>query len=350
MAAQNPADDLIARLGDVAAPETPTHPDVAVWRSATRDDIDAIHGVMAAADAVDHPTWITPREDVADSFELSHVDHARDTVIAFDAEGQAVAFASAFLHPSRAGSLTVHVSGAVRPERRRRGIGSTALAWSFARARQQLAEAIPTVEPGDWRLEIKAYAEESTPDFVKIAAPLGFSVERWFTTMVRDMEASAPVLDAVEGVSIVPYTSERALDVLAARNDAFRDHWGSLPTTEESWRLFVDGEFLRPDLSRLAVDAEGAVIAFCLASVNREDWEAMGASHAYIDLIGVVRAHRRRGLAPRVIAASLAAIAGEGLEKAVLDVDTASPTGANSLYEGLGFAATERSMALVARF
>ena len=62
-----------------------------------------------------------------------------------------------------------------------------------------------------------------------------------------------------------------------------------------------------------------------------------------------MRAHRRRGVAPFVIAATLAAIGEAGLERAVLDVDTASPTGANSLYEGLGFVATERSVALVTR-
>ena len=44
-----------------------------------------------------------------------------------------------------------------------------------------------------------------------------------------------------------------------------------------------------------------------------------------------------------------AAIAAAGLERAVLDVDTASPTGANTLYEGLDFHATERSVALVER-
>ena len=81
--------------------------------------------------------------------------------------------------------------------------------------------------------------------------------------------------------------------------------------------------------------------------MNEDDWEALGASNAYIDLIGVVRAHRRRGLAPLVIAATLDAVASAGLEKAVLDVDTESPTGANTLYEGLGFVPTERSMALV---
>ena len=47
--------------------------------------------------------------------------------------------------------------------------------------------------------------------------------------------------------------------------------------------------------------------------------------------------------------AALRAIADANLEKAVLDVDTDSPTGANTLYEGLGFAFTERDVALVRR-
>jgi len=345
----NAAQTLTERIGPAPAPAPPEHEAIALWRTATAADIDAIHGIHAAADAVDHPTWITPREEIADTFELSHIDHSRDTIIGFAPDGTAVVFCSAFLHPSRAGSLTVHLGGAVHPQWRRRGIGSAALGWAHERAREQLAAVAPTLAPGEWELEIKVYAEESTPDVIAIAEPLGFAVERWFTTMVRDMAQPLPTPPAVAGATIVPYTPDRALDVLAARNDAFRDHWGSLPTSEESWRKFVDGEFLRPDLSRLALDADGEVIALCLASVNEADWEALGATHAYIDLIGVVRAHRRRGLAPAVIAASLAAIGQAGLEKTVLDVDTASPTGANTLYEGLGFTATERSLALVHR-
>lgn len=340
---------LAERIGSAPTPALPTHPAIARWRTATPDDIDAIHSVHAAADAVDHPTWITPREEVADTFTLSHIDHARDTVIGFAEDGTAVVFASAFLHPSRDGVLTVHLGGAVLPEWRRRGIGTAALAWSHARALEQLAGAAAEV-PDDATADVKIYAEESAPDVIAIAEPLGFEVARWFTTMVRDMHGDLPSPPDVEATTVVPYTAERALDVLAARNDAFRDHWGSLPTSEESWRTFVDGEFLRPDLSRLALDAEGRVIALCLVSVNEDDWEALGASHAYIDLIGVVRDHRRRGLAPRVISDALRAVARAGLEKTVLDVDTESPTGANSLYEGLGFAATERSLALVRSF
>lgn len=330
------------RLGAVAEPALPQHADVAEWRHPTADDIDALHSVHAAADAVDHPTWITPREDVADTFELSHIDHARDSIIGFAADGTPVAFGSAFFHPSRDERLTVNVFGAVHPGWRRRGIGSVLMPWIVARGLQQLAES-----GLDLPADLKAYAEAEDRDQIGLAERNGFAAERWFTTMERDMVRAVPHRAEPDGIRIVTYTPDRALDALAARNDAFRDHWGSLPSTEEGWRKFVDGEFFRPDLSHLALDADGRIVAFCLASVNEDDWESLGATNSYIDLIGVVRSHRGRGLAPLVISRTLEAIAAVPLERAVLDVDTASPTGANTLYERLGFAATEREVALV---
>ena len=48
-----------------------------------------------------------------------------------------------------------------------------------------------------------------------------------------------------------------------------------------------------------------------------------------------------------MITALLRSARDAGLDKAVLDVDTESPTGANSLYGRLGFTPTERSVALV---
>lgn len=337
---------LAQRIG---APSVPTAPDHAAvtWRTAAAGDVDAIHAVYAAADAVDHPSWITPREDIADTFALPHIDHSRDTIVATDSEGALVAVGSAFLHPSRDEKLTVHLYGAVHPEWRRCGIGTAVLNWQRARGLEQLAELAPTLGDGQWPADLKVYAEEPNTDEQAIAARAGFTAERWFSTMERDMTAPAPIVSTPDGITVVAYSQHRAMDALAARNDAFRDHWGSLPSQPESWLQFVGGPFIRPDLSRVALDGNGAIVAFCLASVNEDDWAALGATHAYIDLIGVVRSHRRRGLAPLVIAGTLAAIADAGLERAVLDVDTASPTGANTLYEGLGFIPTERSVALV---
>lgn len=340
---------LLQRIGDAPAPQLPTHPEIADWRPASDGDVDAIHRVRAAADAVDHPTWITPREDIVDNLALSHLDHARDTLLAVDANGVVVAYAEVLLHPSRDGELVVYLGGAVHPDVRRRGIGGALLTWSTQRALEHLAEVAAGIDapnPDDWKLSLKVYAGEQQHDLIALAEHRGLRPVRWFTTMLRDMRDDVADLPAIEAVRIVAFTHNRDLDAMAARNDAFRDHWGSLPSDPERWMQFVGGEFFRPDLSRLAVDADDRIIAFCLASVNEADFETLGASNSYIDLIGVVRDHRGEGLAPRVIAATLTAIRDAGLEKAVLDVDTASPTGANTLYERLGFAATEREVAL----
>lgn len=344
--------ERIRELRADAAGDPPAHPEVAEWRAPTAADIDAIHAVAVAADIVDHPTWTTPREEIADTFDLPHIDHARDSILAIDAAGEIIAFGSAFLHPAREGTLTVNLGGAVRPDRRRRGIGTAVLAWQRARALEQLADALPTADAAasdtDWTAELRVYGEEVQHDLRSIAARAGFAPERWFTSMERDMTAPVPRVAVPEGITVVPYTRDRDEDARAARNDAFRDHWGSMPSQPDSWAKFVGSSFFRADLSRLALDEGGRIVGFCLATVNEDDWVTLGASNSYIDLIGVIREHRRRGIAPLVIARALDAIADAGLERAVLDVDTASPTGANTLYEGLGFGATERSVALVA--
>ncbi|MCR2815902.1 GNAT family N-acetyltransferase [Microbacterium jiangjiandongii] len=335
---------LADRMGLAPEPAMPQHPDVPTWRMATPEDIDAMHAISTAAGRVDHPTWSMPREDIADTFEMSHIDHSRDTVIGFAADGTPVAYGSAFVHPSRDVRVQVDIAGEVHPEWRRRGVGTQVVQWQYAQAVRRLAESGSTL-PGT----VRAYAEGANDDAAALLERHGLRVQRWFTTMQRDLSEPIPARETPDGFVLVPYSSERALDALEARNDAFRDHWGSLPSAPETWQKFVGGPFLRPDLSTLVLDGD-RIVAFCLGSVNEEDWAALGASHVYIDLIGVVRSHRGRGLAPLVIAESLRAAAAAGLEKAVLDVDTESPTGAHSLYESLGFVATERERVLVREF
>ncbi|MCZ4068436.1 GNAT family N-acetyltransferase [Microbacterium sp. H37-C3] len=333
----------------MSTPNAPTCPAVAHWRTAARDDIDVIHGVLVAADRVDHPTWTTPREDVAETFELSHVDHERDTLIAFDETGEALAVGTVTLHPSREEHLHIYLTGAVRPDRRGRGIGTALFGWQHERAEEQLREAAAAdAAAASLPAEIQVYASEKDTALERIAESLGYRTERWFSTMHRDLSEPIAAVTTPDGIELVPFSSDRAEDARLARNDAFRDHWGSLPSPPERWQQFIGGPFLRPDLCTLALDG-GEIVAFCLASVNEGDFAVLGPN-AYIDLVGVVRSHRRRGLAPAVISRSLAAMRQAGLGMAVLDVDTESPTGANALYGGLGFTPYERDRVLVRRY
>lgn len=337
---------LSERVSAPAVIAVPSHPDVSAWRAATSEDIDAIHATQKLIDADDHPTWTTPRSDIAEDFESAHIDPAIDSLLALAADGTVLAWGITSLGPGQESRVQSYVLGGVHPRWRGRGIGRELMTWQLARSRQQLASSDKTL-PG-WTL---SYQEESNTGGIALAQRLGLRVQRYFTSMERVLTDPIPQVETPAGISVVPFTPALAEATRLARNDAFRDHWGSQPTLEERWRQFVEGEEFREDLSWVAVedgpDGETRVVALALSTVNEEDWALQGFSSGYVALIGVVRDRRGQRLAPACISALLRSYADVGLDKAILDVDTESPTGADTLYTGMGFAATTRSVALV---
>ena len=203
----------------------PQHPEVS-FRPATVDDVDAIQAAVAASDRVDHPTWVTPREEIADIFELSHVDAARDTLLAIAPDGSVVAMGWAMLHPSHDDELHAYLQGTVRPDWRRRGIGTELIGWLYARTTEMITESGSTAPAA-----IYQWVDEGNTDAVTLGERLGLRTERWFSSMQRDLAEPIDAPAASEGVEVVAYTPDRAEDVREARNDAFRDHWSSLPSS-----------------------------------------------------------------------------------------------------------------------
>ncbi|RIS92722.1 GNAT family N-acetyltransferase, partial [Mycobacteroides abscessus] len=92
------------------------------------------------------------------------------------------------------------------------------------------------------------------------------------------------------------------------------------------------------------------VVAYLLSDVNEEEWEANGYSFGFVDLLGVRRDWRGRKLAQALLTHAMRAYRNEGLQRAVLDVDADSPTGAVALYAGLGFSVVNRSISLIKQF
>ncbi|MFC7403761.1 GNAT family N-acetyltransferase [Georgenia alba] len=337
---------LSQRVDAPETPHTPQHPEV-TWRPATADDIDRIHALFLAAGAVDHPWWVMPREDVAADFEVSYIDPTRDTMIAVAPSGEVVAVGTATLGPGADTRLQAYVFGAVHPGWRGRGLGRQLAAWQHDRALQHLARA--DVDLPGW---IVTYAEDHQDDVVALFARFGLAPARYFTEMDWRPESAPPLPEIAlpDGLRIEPFTAELSEATRLARNDSFRDHWGSQPTVPEKWAKFVGSGTFRGDLSRVVVedtDDGPRVAAFALTTVDEGTFAAKGFTHGYVALVGVVREHRGRRLAPAVLTAQLRAITAAGLEGGVLDVDSESPTGALGLYERLGYTATHRSVALV---
>lgn len=325
----------------VVAPDRPPLPDTPglEWRPATAGDLDALETLYTAISRADHPNYLMTREEIEDELGHSWVDPAVDTLIGLRDDGAAVAFGQAVLSPGKETLVRSILSGGVHPDSRGAGIGRQLLAWQEGRALQQLASSDLTL-PG-W---VMLFADDRSERTHRLAAAAGFAPARYFTGLSRVIADPIPELPLPDEVRIEPYRAELSGATLHAKNAAFRDHWGSQPMTEEQWASILSLSVFRPDLSFLAL-AGDEVIGFVTSEVNEDDWPLQGYSSGYIPLVGVVREWRRKGVAPALLARAFEAFRAEGLERAVLDVDSDNPTGALNLYTGMGFVPETRETA-----
>lgn len=325
----------------VTAPtvELPSSTDSVTWRPATVNDIDAILDCESAIGAADHPHYVTIREELEEDFEHSYVDVPRDTVVATRADGQVLAWGLVLEPPGQESLVREILVGGVRPAERAQGLGRQLLAWQVARGVERLASS-PRTLPG-WLMTFVDQRVDAAP---RLFARFGLDPARYFLELRHDLGSAVPEVAVDSALRIEQFSPAWSEATQVARNDSFRDHWGSQPMNDEQWESFVGRSTFRPDLSFLAVAPDDSVAGFVMSSVSEDDWPGQGFSSAYIDLVGVTRAWRKRGIAAALLARTLQAIAAAGLEKAVLDVDSDSPTGALGLYSGVGFAESNRSV------
>lgn len=334
---------LSGRVTASAAIRLPAGPSGVSWRRATLADVDALTELSAALAAADHPEWTETREETEEELTHSWMDLAADSAVA-EADGMLVAYGLQIAPPAPETIVRSIAFGGVRPSHRGRGIGRELLAWHRERARQQLAASDLDL-PG-WHV---LYAEERNASALRLLDRAGLPLVRWFTKMHRDLADAIPELALPEGLELATPTGSDLPALLAARNDSFRDHWGSQPTTEEGWSSFTGQGTFRPDLSVIARDGD-RIAGFVLTQVYPDDFATQGYRGGYLPLIGVVRDWRRRGVAPALIAETLRRHRAAGFEKAALDVDSENPSGALGLYTGMGFVPENRSVAFVEEF
>ena len=228
--------------------------------------------------------------------------------------------------------------GGVRPDHRRRGIGTQIVEAGLARAGEAFAS-LPADVPRHADLE----ALPGQVGRIALLEAQGFEHVRSFLVMHRPIDADAAVAPLPDGLTARDWEPDLDERARAAHNDAFRDHWASEPVGMERWRhLGADGPGFVAGLSSLAVTRSGEVAGYVLCSappgMQREQ------RTAWIGTVGVRRDHRGRGVGTALLTRSIAAMRTDGFERVGLDVDADNPTGAVRVYERLGFSETRRQL------
>ncbi|TDE88938.1 GNAT family N-acetyltransferase [Occultella glacieicola] len=309
------------------------------WRPLGTGDVAELHALFERIETHDNPPYRTTLEEAAETFQGEWKDAPNNSLGGFDGEGVLRAYGTVTVQPGDVRSVRAFLEGGVDPLWRRRSIGTAVLRWQVDRSRQVLAASGKDV-PG----RIVVHVEDGMTDSVRMLQEQGFSPRRWYTEMRRDLGLELPAVKLRSNLDLVPWSAELDDQVRLAHNDSFRDHWGSEPHTVETWQ---EGRtYFAPTWSFLVLDRttdRAQVAGYLLSGRYEQDWESLGWTEGYIDILGVRREWRGQRIATALLARAMAAYREDGMEYAGLGIDTEQPTGAFGLYGNLQFEPTRGS-------
>lgn len=148
-----------------------------------------------------------------------------------------------------------------------------------------------------------------------------------YLMMRRSLLLAIPAPVWPEGVRLVPFENEHGLAAHALLVAAYAGGGGAVPARFVEWwdGVSTDEEF-DPDLCLVALADDGTMAGFALC------WTS-----SFVKDIAVAPAHRRKGIAEALLLATFHKLSARGHEQVGLKVETQNPSGAQRLYERLGF-------------
>lgn len=274
--------------------------------------------------------WIITADDIRR--QNDHLDNfsAQDDIVLVGNEERLVAFALAFWYREMRGDVILRQLVRVLPEWRGFGIEEALLAWA---EEHLLGKPIGAIE-GDLYLASSAISTEE--DRIEQLKANDYKPARYFFEMVRPLDEPIPDHPLPEGLEVRPVLPEHYRQIFKASDEAFQDHWGHVPLTENMIREWMDSPEFQPELWQVAWEGD-EVCGMVLNYIRHDENERFNRKRGYTEDISVRRPWRRRGLASALLARSLKLLKELGMLEAGLGVDTENLSGALQLYERLGF-------------
>jgi mycothiol synthase len=285
------------------------------------DGIQHRQSVAEVTSWLDHPSRLELDEDLL----IAEVD------------GSPVAYAEAGWEQDNDGGRNYSTWGQVRPEWRRRGLGTALLRW----VEERQARVAATHAGVEHRLE--SWANETETGRIALLEGRGYGVARYDYEMERPNLDDIPDLPLPAGIELRPALEEHLRRIWETEVEVFRDHWGSVDDSEANFER--KREDPRRDMRLWVVAWQGdEIVGQSLNRIDHEANEELGLRRGWVSSVGVRRAWRRQGIARGLVAESLRVLRDAGMATAGLGVDAQNPHGALGVYESVGFsvARTER--------
>ena len=301
-------------------------------------DEPVILGLFKAADEADKAERGMSAVDLQEWMTSPGINPQTDFFLA-EADGLPIGFIGVDALPGKREAHNAFCNGAVHPDYRRRGIGTTLM---------QVAEARARVLMRDFPSELPKRLNTFCRDFQTANKALYESREmapaRYFFGMQRDLRTELPTAPVPDGLVVRPFRAGDEEAAYTAFDEAFQDHWGYEPLPFELFRHeLLDVPHFRPELWLLGWDGD-QVAGFNFNFVDPAYIERVGRKEGIVAEVGVRRPWRKRGLATALLARSLRVLCEAGMDYALLGVDTENPHKAVRLYENVGFHEIRRNV------
>ena len=309
---------------------------VRAFRDAT--DYAPMAALMRVANTADGIPWLPTDEQFRTETEGADGLVPADDIVLVEGPDGLVAFSTVH-RIVRDGVPNYDMTGYVRPDHRRRGIGGALFRHDLKRIEARVA-----VEDPDADVRFRAHAEEHEVGLHRLLTDHGFTAVRQFFLMRRPDLDGTPEVPLPDGLELRRVTPSQHRAIWEAEAEAFQDHWGAHQPTEHDFEVTFSQSALDTDLWAVAWDGDevaGVVQAWIWAEEN----ESLGVKYGWLEKISVRRPWRKRGLGAALTAAAMAHLRDAGMTEAMLGVDSQNPSGALGLYERLGFDVAQRSAA-----
>jgi mycothiol synthase len=285
---------------------------------------------MAARRGAGVDEAITVEQLANDYAHLTNSDRHRDLAI-IELDDRIVGYVRVEWLDQSDGSRSYDRICILEPGLRGRGIGTAMLDWAESRIREIAAE--HDTDRPRW---FGAESWDADARARRLLAKCGYEPVRTFFDMVRPDLDEVPASSVPEGFEIRPVGPDDLREVWAADAKAFKDHWGGVDESEESFQRFVNDPRLDPSL--FVVGFAGDEVAGAVLNVIDDAENALfDRRRGLLDSVFVRRPYRRRGLARALILESLRRLSDHGMTSAWLGVDADNPNAALDLYRSCGF-------------
>lgn len=307
------------------------------FRTLRHDDVPALYEMLLAVEQAEDRELVQTLEDFQREFDDPWSNIEVDSVAAFTADGQLAGYARTFQNPQPEEEVRCWLMLEVHPAQRANGLEDILLDWAEERGRQRLL----LETKGASRMLRSGIQDTQTQRQARLEQR-GFGRVRYFYRMQRDLSEAIPAVQLPGDLALRVYAPDLSAAVQAAFNEAFRDHWSFDPVSDEDWQMFfIERTSFRPDLTYVVMD--GAEVAgFSFNCVSAAENARRQASEGWVEVLAVRRSWRKRGVATALLCASMHAFKAEGLQHAMLGVDTENLSGALRVYEGVGFKPIKR--------